>query len=741
MRGLLASIALATGALTGTLAMAAPSFQQVRQSHQPSDLTVLDRHGTPLQTLRVDRTVRRLNWIALADTSPALREAIVRSEDQRFWAHSGIDWRAVAASAWANAWNQRTRGASTITMQLAGLLDDRLARPQGGRSLSTKVSQAMQAQQLNRHWRKSEILEAYLNLLPFRGELVGLDALSQTLFGKHPSGLNFEEAAITAALVRGPNAAPTLVAQRACQVLAALQSRPHQPSQCGAMDLLTHAALARRGGMPLGEQIAPHAARAALSEALAQGIRPHAKATLRTSLDATLQRLAIQTLRQQLSELNQRHVEDGALIVLDNATGEVLAWVGSGGTLASAPEVDGVLARRQPGSTLKPFVYQLAFERRLITPATLLDDSPVQLPTGGGFYTPQNYDKQFKGWVSVRQALGGSLNIPAVRVGAMLGPDAIAQRLNSLGLGLVEPGSFYGPGIALGSAEVTLRDLTNAYRTLAQGGLSSPPHLLPTPAGTAPKASRALRAEATHLITRILADNNARAATFGLDSTLATRGFAAVKTGTSKDMRDNWCIGYTSHYTVGVWVGNASGEPMQNVSGVTGAAPIWSKLVNHMHQRLPSREPATPTGVLAQTIRFEGGAHPEPERTEWFMAGTEQTVWRTTLPPSQRAITSPKDGSILALDPDMPPKVQQVIFEAQTSVQTDLSWWLDDRRVATGTQHHWQPWPGKHQLVLKRGQQTLDQVRFEVRGASLAPTGPHKPSPKPARKPPPQNKP
>jgi penicillin-binding protein 1C len=351
------------------------------------------------------------------------------------------------------------------------------------------------------------------------------------------------------------------------------------------------------------------------------------------------------------------------------------------------------------------------------------------LPTGGGFYTPQNYDKQFKGWVSVRQALGGSLNIPAVRVGAMLGPDAIAQRLNSLGMGLQETGSFYGPGIALGSAEVTLRDLTNAYRTLARGGLSSPPHLLPS---NHQRSQRALRGDATHLITHILADNNARATTFGLDSALATRGFAAVKTGTSKDMRDNWCIGYTSHYTVGVWVGNASGEPMQNVSGVTGAAPIWSRLVSHLHPRRPSRTPEAPAGVLTQAIRFEGGPHPEPERTEWFMAGTEQAVWRVTPPPSQRPIASPKDGSILALDPDMPPKVQQVVFEVQGDVgQSDLSWWLDQRRVASGTRHHWQPWPGKHQLVLKRGQQTLDHIRFEVRGASLAPSGPRKPASKP----------
>jgi penicillin-binding protein 1C len=720
----------------GGTAWAAPSFREVQQGFVPSDLTVLDRQGTPIQTVRVDHHARRLSWVPLGEVSPALREAMVRSEDQRFWAHSGVDWRAMAASAWANAWNRRTRGASTITMQLAGLIDPALARPQGGRSLTAKVGQTWSARELDQQWRKSEILEAYLNLLPYRGELVGINALSQTLFGKHPSGLNLEEAAITAALVRGPNAAPGLVGQRACQVLAAMQAKPFQPAQCGAIDLLTRAALARPGGMPMGEQIAPHAARAAQAEARGQGWgstqRPW-PAQLRTTLDARLQRLAHEALRQQLAELNQRHVEDGAAIVLDNATGDVLAWVGSGGSLASAPEVDGVLARRQPGSTLKPFVYELAFERRLVTPATLLDDSPVQLPTGGGFYTPQNYDKQFKGWVSVRQALGSSLNVPAVRVGAMLGPDALAQRLNSLGLGLKDPGSFYGPGLALGSAEVTLRDLANAYRTLARGGLISPVRLLQTQAGS-PPAARALQASATHLITRILGDNNARAATFGLNSALATRGFAAVKTGTSKDMRDNWCLGYTSRYTVGVWVGNASGEPMQNVSGVTGAAPIWARLVSHLHEGRPSQMPSAPAGVVTQSIRFEGLTRPEPERTEWFIAGTEQALWQAGSTPPERAIASPRAGSILALDPDMPPKVQQVVFEAQprpsglskasSEPSAPLTWWLDGHQVATGPRHHWQPWPGKHRLALKQGEHTLDEMPFEVRGASLAPAGP-----------------
>ena len=709
---------------------ALPRFEQVRRDFRPSDLTLLDRHGQPLQTIRVDDRARRLPWVALTDTSPALRTAIVLSEDQRFWAHSGVDWQAVAASAWANLWNQRTRGASTVTMQLAGLLDTAQARPAQGRSVPAKVRQALDAQALERHWRKSDILEAYLNLVPFRGELVGLHALSLTLFGKHPSALDAQESAIAAALVRGPNAAPSVVGQRACQVMKLM--RPGH--DCRGLNLVVDVALRRRGGLPLGEQAAPHAARQIIKAAQAAGLghkSPPWPAALRTTLDAATQRLASQLLRQQLGELTRRDVEDGAVIVLDNATGEVLAWVGSAGSLSSAPEVDGVLARRQPGSTLKPFVYELAFERRLLTPASLLDDSPVQLPTGGGLYTPQNYDRQFKGWVSVRQALGSSLNIPAVRAGALLGEQALGQRLNALGLALREPAGFYGPGLALGSAEVTLRDLANAYRSLAQGGLWTPIRWLPLSA-TAPafKPRRAMQAPAVHLVTDILADNSARASTFGLDSPLATRGFAAVKTGTSKDLRDNWCLGYSSHYTVGVWVGNASGAPMRAVSGTTGAAPIWSRLMSELHRGHPSAPPPPPPGVVAQDVRFTGWPRTEPPRTEWFIAGTQQPVWQVQQPPAARAIANPADGTIYALDPDIPPQVQRVVFQSQAPGGTGQSWWLNGKRLGTaGRPQAWQPWPGRHQLELRQGSQVLDTVRFEVRGAGTKakPVAPRKP--------------
>ena len=698
MRAVVAALAFAAAA-----AHAVPTFTEVRAAHRPSDIVLTDRFGVPIQTLRVDKQVRRLAWVPLVDMSPALLHALVLSEDKRFYEHSGVDWSAVAKSAWGNVWNGRTRGASTLTMQLAGLIDDGLARPGGGRSVAQKISQAVTASRLETSWKKSEILEAYLNSVGFRGEVVGIDALSTTLFGKHASGLDAQEAAITVALVRGPNASAEGVAQRACGVLQ-LQQMP-----CPGLAALTATALARKGGMPLGEQLAPHFAR--------QVVRVDAGPVQRSTLDAGLQRVAIAALRRQLGELSGRNVEDGAIVVLDNASGEVRAWVGSSGDLSGAARVDGVLARRQPGSTLKPFVYQLAFEKKLITPASLIDDSPAQLATTNGLYLPQNYDHDFKGWVSARTALGASLNVPAVRVGAMLAPDALVARLNAFGLGLTQPGGFYGNALALGSADVTLLGLTNAYRALANGGLYTPVALR----ADATQPTRVADAAAVYLVTDILADNNARARTFGLTSLLATRGFAAVKTGTSKDMRDNWCIGFTDRYTVGVWVGNASGEAMHGVSGVSGAAPVWQTLVSQLHAGAPSRPPRAPAGVVTAAIRFD--AQREPPRDEVFVTGTEQAAQRASAQVNgteRYGIVSPRDGSIFAIDPDMPPAAQRITFEGESGV-----WLLDGKRLGTAQRLTWAPWPGRHELtLLNRNGRAIQAVRFEVRGAGLKPGAP-----------------
>jgi penicillin-binding protein 1C len=723
----------ATAALFAALAIAPPAhalptFAEVRTAHRSSDITLLDRHGEPIQTLRVDRSVRRLAWVPLAEMSPALLQAVVLSEDRHFYEHSGVDWGAIAKSAWGNVWNTKTRGASTVTMQLAGLIDDGLARPGSGRSVTQKLGQVVTAAQLEARWKKSEILEAYLNSVTYRGEIVGIDALAQTLFGKHASGLDQQEAAIAAALVRGPNAKAELVAQRACGVLRLQNPAAGTDNKvCIGVSVLAETALARKGGMVLGEQLAPHFAR--------QAIASDGPAAQASTLDARLQRFVVAQLRRQLAELGSRNVEDGAVVVLDNRSGEVLAWVGSSGDLSGAAQVDGVLARRQPGSTLKPFVYELAFERRLVTPASLIDDSPAQIATTNGLYLPQNYDHDFKGWVSARTALGASLNVPAVRIGAMLGPDALVERFNALGLALPQSGGYYGNALALGAADVTLLALTNAYRTLANGGVHSPISpfglSLSKPASTSTNAStgsartvrevreeRVADAGAVFLVANILADNNARARTFGLTSLLATRGFAAVKTGTSKDMRDNWCIGFTDRYTVGVWVGNASGAAMHGVSGVSGAAPVWQAIVDRLHEGRPSKAPLPPAGVVATRVAFD--ATREPVRDEWFVAGTEQALQRVSAQldaPQRFGITSPRDGSVFAIDPDMPGAAQRITFEGEQG-----TWVLDGKRIGAAQRVVWAPWPGRHELaLLARDGSTLQTVRFEVRGAGVKP--------------------
>lgn len=529
-----------------THALALASYDSVRASWRSADVVVLDRHGETLSRVRDDFRARRGDWVTLAEISPAVRTAIVLSEDRRFYAHSGVDWQGVAAAAWANLWNTRTRGASTLTMQLAGLLDEDLRRADSGRSVSQKMAQAVRATALERNWSKDQILEAYLNLVPFRGELVGLSALSQALFGKYPSGLDAREAALAVALVRAPNARAPQVAQRACGILREQQL----PKACDGLDGFAQLALLRSGGSTAGTastpNLAPHLARLLVSQARAGGPVP---ATITSTLDAGLQRIATASLDRHLRELAGRNVEDGAVVVIDNTSGDVLAYVGSSGVLSAAAQVDHAAAPRQAGSTLKPFLYEQALEGRRLTTASLLDDRPVNLPTGGGggLYVPQNYDRQYAGWVSMRAALASSLNVPAVRTLVMVTPFRFHQRLTALGLPLAQAGDYYGYSLALGSADVPLIALTNAYRAFANGGryggarLRADAPQMPVRAVMSPAAS--------YLVADVLSDRHARARTFGLDSPLTTRFWTAVKTGTSKDMRDNWCVGWSQRYT------------------------------------------------------------------------------------------------------------------------------------------------------------------------------------------------
>ncbi|PVX86403.1 penicillin-binding protein 1C [Paraburkholderia unamae] len=736
-RAVLPAVALCV-ALLPLPAFALPTFDDVRGEWQSSDWVLLARDGTPLQRTRVEHTARRGDWVALADVSPALREAIVVSEDKRFYEHSGVDWRGAAAAAWANLWNTRTRGASTVTMQLTGLLDDD-PKHSGQRSLTQKAVQAVDALRLERDWRKDQILEAYLNLVPFRGETVGLAALSQTLFGKAPSGLDERESAVAAALIRAPNAPYPKVATRACRILRDMNAAnaanlANTGKGCPNLDAFVQMAFARPAGASddasfdgrsaNSPQLAPHFARQ-----IANAVHPAPGMRVRSTLDANLQRYARDTLTRTLIELNARahprNVQDGAVVVLDNATGQVLAWVGSSGGLSKAREVDTALALRQAGSTLKPFLYAQAIDERRVTTASLLDDAPLDLAAGGGLYMPQNYDKGFKGWVSVRTALGSSLNVPAVRTLVMVTPHRFAKTLTALGLPLTQSGDYYGFSLALGSADVSLVTLTNAYRALANGGVVAPVVEMPDALAPHGVAARVFSREAAFIVTDVLADNNARTRTFGFDSPLDTRMFSAVKTGTSKDMRDNWTVGYTSRYTVGVWVGNADGSPMWDVSGVSGAAPVWAALVGYLHRRVPSVAPAAPPGVERVRVQFADAV--EPSRNEWFIAGTATPQVglasnAADLARGPAQIGSPVDGTIFALDPDIPAQRQRVWFERASGSTARVNWRLDGKALGGAARVAWLPWPGKHRLELVDATgQVTDTVRFEVRGANAKP--------------------
>ncbi len=705
------------------VAWSLPTMDEVKQRWRSSGVVLLDRHGVPIQMIRVDHKAYRGSWVTLHEVSPAFRHALILSEDHDFYKHHGVNWSAMGAAAWSNLWNSSKRGGSTITMQLIGLLRDDLRLHKDRRTFYQKAHQVWLARELETAWKKSHILEAYVNLVGFRGDIVGLEALSLALFDKKPSGLNYQESAIAVALLRAPQANYEQVAHRACGIL---QKIPSSSVTCPRLMLMTrqafnhHTYFSKSSSGSFRQNLAPHFARYVLRHHYQNGVLPN---KIYTTIDANLQRFAIQSLRQHLLELKKRHVEDGALLVVDQKTGEVLAWVGSSGpSLSLAPQVDGVLALRQAGSILKPFLYQQALDQGLLTAASLLDDRPIALNTASGLYAPQNYSHDFKGLVSVRTALASSLNIPAVRTIQMLTPEKFRDYLYHLGFRSLEnDGDHYGFSLALGSADIPLLDAVQAYRTLGNQGLFSKLRVImkQEPVQWERRTPRA----SSFIISDILADRVARSKSFGLESILSTPFWSAVKTGTSKDMRDNWAIGFSQNYTVGVWVGNAGGSPMWDVSGLHGAAPIWHAVLAYAqhHLRRANKLPTPPSfreaGVVRQHVRFEPNI--EAKRTEYFIKGTERSLIQSFDPQKYHhvGIISPVTSTIIALDPDVPYKNQKMLWASHGV--SNPEWWLDGKKIAVGSRYFWFPWPGHHELVLreKNNQRVLDKVQFSVRGA------------------------
>jgi penicillin-binding protein 1C len=691
-------------------AYALPTFQEVKGSYKKSDAVLLDRHGRVIHELRVDPRGRRLDWTTFKEISPALKKAVLQSEDRRFYEHSGIDWRGVGSAMMRTLFMRSPRGASTITMQLASILDKRLRPRSSKKTLLQKWHQMREAMELEKSWSKDEIFEAYLNLITFRGELQGISSASRGLFGKEPSGLNWPESLILASLIRSPNAPVGEVVKRACALERSLYARN------GCDDIVLLAGKTLNGAYFIRPRIslAPHVFRVVMKKGRTSAV---------STLDGDLQRFAIEVLKHHLIAVRSQNVRDGAVLVVENKSGDVLAYVGSLGDEASAGYVDGVRARRQAGSTLKPFLYATAFERLILTPASIVNDSPLDIPTLTGIYKPDDYENDFKGLVSARTALASSLNIPAVRTLTLTGIEPFIQKLRSLGFSQLMDDDYYGPSLALGSADVSLWELVNAYRTLANKGVRSALRIAFEKDGRGHEHHRVFPEKVAFLISDILSDREARSATFSLENPLSTRFWTAVKTGTSKDMRDNWCIGYSQRFTVGVWVGNFGGEPMWNVSGITGAAPVWLEIMNRLHANRSSVHPLPPDGVLSKKVTFDEGV--EPTRSEWFIYGTEPVRLMPDKAPvvlisryETPHIAYPPDGVIIALDPDIPKDNNMVFFEAEKGGE-EFAWKLNGKVIGTSRSPvSWRPEAGRYRLSLvDRNDRTIDSVSFEVRGA------------------------
>jgi len=627
-----------------------------------SSTIVYDRNGEVLYEARGGDGSRSVRLDA-ASLPPALVDATIAAEDHRFWHHVGVDPLAILRAAVRDLRARRlVEGGSTITQQTAKLL---LARAEGsgrGRSAPGKLREAMIAIRLEHRFNKQEILALYLNSASYGNQLTGAERASRAYFGRDAALLTPAQTAFLAALPQRPTTFnpyrdPTRARSRQQRVIV----------QMGVQRMLAP----ERVREALDEQlvltrepaafVAPHFVQRVLAQERQEVAQGRAERVV-TTLDAGLQRTVQGIIRAERPGLSRIGAHNVAVVVLDNLTGEWLAWEGSGDYADSrnGGMIDGAATPRQPGSALKPFTYAAAFEDGF-TPATVLPDVPSFFPTAkdGVLYAPRNYDNRFRGPLLARRALAGSENVPAVAVASRVGVPALLRLLRNAGLTTFDKNAaYYGVGITLGDAEVRLDELVAAYATFARGGTFIAPHFVRPQArlsggaaADAPREQRLVSPRTAFWITDILSDNDARAYIFGRSDSLEFPFQVAAKTGTSQGYHDNWTIGYTRAVTVGVWVGNFDRRPLTGSSGVAGAGPIFHAVMLAAASRgeetaaayLFSGDPATtapPERTVKHTVCALSGMRASPwcttQADEWVAAdGVEQGLectWHVMKP-------------------------------------------------------------------------------------------------------------
>jgi penicillin-binding protein 1C len=688
---------LAAAALMPHL-FAVPSSELRAQS---TAVSFTDRSGMPLGTI-LSSTAAHAVAVPIERISPFFLQASIAAEDRRFYAHGAVDWMAAVRAALQTIRCLCVQsGASTIDMQVARM---RFGLASG---LRGKIAQVWDAARIEAGSDKRTILSFYANRAAMGGNLYGVEAAARSYFGIPAADLDLAQSALLAGI---PNDPVMLDPRTNWKAARARQRYVLDRMRADGIVTPAAAALAAREQIHLRAHGTELRAAQQLLFAVA-ATQSAAQTPVRTTIDLPLQRFVQAQAQEVVAALASHNVTQAAALVIDNRTGDVLAYLGSLDYFDDAylGRNDGVQAERQPGSTLKPFLYEYALERQAIAPQTILADVPstYAIPNGE-MYSPQDYDRRFSGPVTVREALANSLNVPAVRVLSKLGVPEFLNRLHELGFThLRRSPEYYGLGLTLGAGEVTLWDLAHAYVTLARNGNAIPLRTI---------ASQPL-ARGTQIgdrmdwayITDVLSDRYARARAFGIGSVIDFP-FTAVKTGTSSGYRDTWTVGYTPEYTVAVWVGNFTGAPMQHIAGVSGAGPLWNRIMLHLYEHrdpphfapLPQRFSASPAQLAA--------AARAPRFDEWrVQQGKTSGPLRILFPHGGDVF----EDTLAANDPRR--SEQQIAFRISRPRAAKVVWIVNGVTLARGSgdAYYWTVRPGTWDLTIRAGGRT-DRVRFFV---------------------------
>lgn len=607
---ILAVIYLYTNLLVN-LAYQLPSPKTLILQPSPLSTEIYDRKGRLLYRFYEGQN---RSLVKLSELPGYLINATIAAEDKNFYSHFGFDPTAILRALYHNFSLGSQEGASTITQQL---IKNSLLTPE--KTVSRKVKELILAFWTERIFSKDQILEMYFNKTPYGGTAWGVEAAAQTFFGKSAKDLNLSEAAFLAGLPASPTEFspfginPELGKQRQAWVLDRMVQDGFITQKQASEALSTPLALKN----PSSSILAPHFVfyvRDLLSKSLGPKVISQGGLKITTTLDLDIQENVEKAVKEEIEKLASLNVSNAASMVTDPQTGQILAMVGSRDY--HYPEFgnfNATLALRQPGSSIKVITYITAFKLGY-TPGNTILDTPVNFrDQWGNSYAPVNYDGNFHGPISIRVALGSSYNVPAVKMLATVGLDKMIQTAKDLGITTFDDPKRYGLSLTLGAGEVKMFEMMGVYGTLAQAGmLRTPTPILKVTDSYGNvldsyenRPTQAISPEVAYLLTSILTDNNARTPAFGPDSLLNIKGFSvAVKTGTSDNKKDNWTFGYTPQFVVGVWVGNNDGSVMNPAltSGITGAAPIWNRIVKYMTDKTHPSPFVRPKGVIEAQI-------------------------------------------------------------------------------------------------------------------------------------------